>query len=188
MILRKTVAATASPISLLEASDHLRISDEADDALVTATLAAAVAAVGEMAGRVLAAETWAASYPSLSGDLILPKSPVTAVTAIQYYDTSDVLQTATLSDFYVFTSDDFTTVRPKANAAWPQAMTRADAITVTFTAGYATCPYELKAAAMLMLGHLYENREASVVGASVATLPYGVDPLVSLHRLGWAAA
>lgn len=182
MLLRRT-AIGASPISLVDAKAHLRWPGEDDDAALERMLFAAVAMVGEMAGRAMTSETWVLSCDAISGDLVLPKSPVTAVTSVKYYDATDTLQTATLSDYYVFTSDDYTTVRPKSRA-WPIYSTRADALQVTFTAGYATLPHELRQAVFLALGDMYMNRGDDSAGKSAAA----IDALVSLHRLGWVAA
>lgn len=186
MLLRRTSAAGTSPITLAEAKAHLRVDDTTEDTLISALIAASTALVGEMAGRVMAAETWAASYSSIEGDLVLPKSPVTGVSSVTYYDSADTLQTKSNADFYLFQSDDFTSLRPKPNKAWPVTAVREDAITITFTAGYATLPTELRMAVLLCIGHLHEHRSA--VDEAMAELPMGVDALVSTQRLGWMAA
>jgi uncharacterized phiE125 gp8 family phage protein len=67
-------------------------------------------------------------------------------------------------------------------------MTRDDAVTITFVAGYPQTPAALKAAALLLIGHLYENREASLPGTTAAPIPFGVTEMVNLYRIGWAAA
>lgn len=41
---------------------------------------------------------------------------------------------------------------------------------------------DIEAAILLTAGHLYRNREATVVGATVASLPNGVDALLAAHR------
>lgn len=182
MLLRRTAAGT-TPVSLIEAKAHLRWTNEDEDSTVEGMLLAAVAMVGEMAGRALTSETWVLACDTLSGDLVLPKSPVTGVTSVKYYDAADTIQTATLGDYYVFTSDDYTTVRPKSGA-WPIYSTRADALQVTFTAGYTTIPKELRQAVLLAVGDMYMNRgDVGGAGASAA-----IEALVSLHRLGWIAA
>lgn len=42
---------------------------------------------------------------------------------------------------------------------------------------------DIKAAMLLIFGHLYANREEVVVGASVATVPVGALFLLSQHRI-----
>lgn len=41
----------------------------------------------------------------------------------------------------------------------------------------------MQAAILLTLGHLYENREDSVVGATAVTLPNGAQALLQPHRM-----
>lgn len=187
MLLKRTSAA-ASPVSLLDAREHLRVTGSDEDMLIFRLLEASVGAISERVGRSLGAETWAMSLAGASGDINLPYPPVQSVTSIEYFDTGDLPQTAALSDFYLFSGDDRTTLRPKPGKAWPNTATREDAVTITFVAGYNTIPAPLRTAVLLMTGHLFENREAVAVGVSVAELPLGVESLVSLYRRGWVAA
>jgi uncharacterized phiE125 gp8 family phage protein len=188
MFLSRVTAATGKVLTLSEAREQCKEPDDRDNWLIEGMIAAACDMVAEMAGRVLTQETWAASYPSVSGGLELPKAPVQSVTSITYYDRNDTLQTAPLTDFYVFKDEDHCVIRPKTGKSWPTTITRDDAVTITFVAGYPEVPAALKAAALLLTGHLYENREASLPGTAAAPIPFGVSEMVNLHRIGWAAA
>lgn len=187
MLLRRVAPATTLPVTVAEARQHLREPDVSENGLIETMIAAACDMVAEMTGRVLVAETWEAAYPAVAGDLKLPKSPVLSVTSIGFYDAADAPQVAELSGFYVFTDDDTCTIRPKSGAAWPSTIARADAITVTFQAGYAVLPPALRSAILLTMAHLYEHRESVVIGAATVELPLGIQSLINLHRLGWAA-
>jgi uncharacterized phiE125 gp8 family phage protein len=188
MILRRTVAATALPVTAQEAADQCRLIDGEQANLVLGLMNVATDVVAQMSGRVLAPETWAMSVSSASGDLALPKSPVIGVTSITYYDPADVLQTAVLADFYVFSDPDSTIIRPKTGKTWPVTMAREDALTVTFQAGYQTVPPALKQAVLMLIAHLFENREAVVTGTIVSELPLGLQSLINLYRRDWLAA
>ncbi len=186
MLLRRITPAIARPVMIGEAREHCREPDQADDALLGGYVQAALQMVGEMSGRVLAPETWAASFPYVCGDLKLPKAPVQEVVSITYFDAADVLRTAVLADFYVFVDEDSCVIRPKAGKAWPTTIRREDAVTVTFEVGYEALPDPLKVAVLMLTAHLYDNREAAVIGAGVAEVPFGVAEMVSLYRRGWA--
>jgi uncharacterized phiE125 gp8 family phage protein len=188
MLLNRVVAATGKVLTLSEAREQCKEPDDLDNWLIEGMIATACDMVTEMSGRVLTQETWAASYASVSGGIELPKAPVQSVTSITYYDRNDTLQTALLADFYVFKDDDHCVIRPKTGKSWPTTMTRDDAVTITFVAGYPQTPAALKAAALLLIGHLYENREASLPGTTAAQIPFGVTEMVNLYRIGWAAA
>lgn len=189
MLLRQVTGPTVQPVTLAEAKDLAVIDHNFDDTMVNAMIAAASRAVGEMAGRTLTAETWALSVCSgIVCDLHLPKSPVQTLDSITYFDADDVEQTVPVTDFYLFKDDDRAFVRPKSGVAWPIANTlRADAISVTFTAGYTTCPPNLKHAVKMMIAHLYDNRQA-VTEDGANEIPMGVRDFIALDRIGWVTS
>jgi hypothetical protein len=43
-------------------------------------------------------------------------------------------------------------------------------------------PADLKEAVLLLAGHWYENREASLVGVTAVVIPFGVEAIVNEHR------
>lgn len=43
-------------------------------------------------------------------------------------------------------------------------------------------PLSLKQAILLMIGHLYENREAAMIGVSITKIPYGIEYLVAPYK------
>ena len=47
------------------------------------------------------------------------------------------------------------------------------------------CNKQIKAACLLILGHLYTNREDVVTGTIATELPQGSKALLSPHRIGW---
>jgi len=186
MQLRRISAAGTPPVTLDEAKARLRVTYDTEDPVITAMIAAACDVVGEKACRVLAAETWQAADFSLSGAVILPKSPVTALVSVTWLDAAEAVQTATLSDYSLVQTDDWSTVQPKAGKTWPTALAdRPDAVRVQFTAGYTTLPAALKEAVLLMVGHLFRNREGVVDGVSGADLPLSIQGLIDFYRLKW---
>lgn len=46
-------------------------------------------------------------------------------------------------------------------------------------------PEDLKEAIRMLAAHLYENREASLVGVTASTIPFGFDDFIRPHRKGW---
>jgi uncharacterized phiE125 gp8 family phage protein len=186
MILRRIGSAATPPVTLAEAKAHLRVTDTAENDLITALVAAACAAVGEESGRTLATETWEIADHGFDGLVKLPKSPVLALTSVKYY-VDDTLTTATLADYRLYLADDYTHVGPVELASWPISQTRPDGTVIRFTAGYSSLPVVLKHAVLLTVGHWFANREAVTVGA-MSELPRAAEHLISLERLGWAGA
>lgn len=180
------VGAEAFAVSLDDAREQCRVIGNQEDGLIEAYLFAALTYVGEATGRVLAAETWAASFDSVCGDLVLPKAPVKTVTAISYFDAAGVSQSALVADFLLIKDDDRATLRPISGKTWPPLQDRPDALTVTFTAGYSVIPAALKVAVLLIVGHLYEQRAA--VADNMSEVPFGARSFIDQYRLNWIAA
>jgi len=188
MLLRRTSAAGTPAVTRVEAKARLRVTHALEDDAIDSMIASSCEAIGEMAGRVLASETWEMSDTVFSGTVPLAKSPVLALTSVQYLDASEAVQTATLSDFALIKSDDWSMVQPSVGKAWPSpGVVRADAMRITFTVGYATVPPALKEAVLLMVGHRYRNRE-SVSGDALSEVPMALRDLVALHKLTWFRA
>lgn len=188
MLLRQTVGPATTPVSVTDVKAAPPTIDHTDDDDALGDLLdAAARTVGEMAGRVLVPETWTVSFAAGAyTDLPLPKSPVSAVTMISYFDANDTQRTANVSDFYLVSDDDRAFLRPKRGVAWPSANSlRPDAITVTFTAGYSACPQNLKRAVILLTKHLYDYG-AVVTDMKAHEVPMGIQALIDVDRLGWA--
>ncbi|KQS64518.1 hypothetical protein ASG39_11220 [Rhizobium sp. Leaf371] len=49
-------------------------------------------------------------------------------------------------------------------------------------ASMATVPADLRQAVLMLTGHFYENREATLVGVSADEVPFGVWDLINPHR------
>jgi len=77
---------------------------------------------------------------------------------------------------------------PAYQQTWPSTRSVANAVTIRFVCGYASAaavPFSMLAAIKLLVGHWYSNRESSVVGATVQTIPQGVDSLIWQSKV-WA--
>ncbi|SEB43412.1 uncharacterized phage protein (possible DNA packaging) [Nitratireductor aquibiodomus] len=46
----------------------------------------------------------------------------------------------------------------------------------------AEVPADLKEAVRLLVGHLYENREATLVGITAEEIPFGIWDIINQHR------
>ena len=180
MILRR-IAAGTPPITLADAKEHLRVTGTDEDDLITGYIAAACGYVSEASGRALSEETWMIAEEGFCDEVTLPKSPVRELVSVKYY-LNDTLTTATLADYRLYLSDDYSEVAPVYGKIWPVAQIREDGTQITFKAGYVTLPAELRQAVFLMLAFLYANR-----GDEAVSPPPALDWLIGAHRLGWVA-
>jgi uncharacterized phiE125 gp8 family phage protein len=78
-----------------------------------------------------------------------------------------------------------------AVSTWPTLTPRAGQVRIRYVAGYTLpgdspqeypLPYSLRAAILLVLGHMYENRE-NTTALDLETLPLGAHQLMDPYRL-----
>lgn len=188
MFLTRTVDPASLPVGLDDMREHLRLDARDEDYLVIAYTGAAVDVIEEMTGRAIMPQTWAYSVsgPDETNAVALPKPPVSAIVSMTYYDADDVQQTLTVSDFYLFKTNDAAQVVPKSGVTWPVTKDRPDALTVTFTTGYSDVPKSIVHAIKMLVTHWFENR--ATAGGDAREIPYAVEHLVGLHRVGWIGA
>jgi len=176
----KVITAVANePVSLVEAKAHLRIVVTDDDTLITAQISAAREFAEHYTGRSLAPQTLELALDAFPSDAIeLIGLPVTSITSIKYIDMNGVEQTLATT-FYSLNDYGLTaSVELAANKEWPETQSVANAVKVRYAAGYAEAPKTVKAAMLLLIGHLYENRQEGTA-FKVEQLPMGVKALLN---------
>lgn len=115
----------------------------------------------------------------------LPCPNLIGVDSVSYTDTDGNPQTLDPSGYRVFGVGGRGHVAPAYGQAWPAARFEPEAVRIRFQAGYGDeaedVPENIRHAILLLVGHLYENREAEVVGlrAAAIELPTGVNALLS---------
>lgn len=187
-LLSLVTPATSYPVTREEVKAQLRIYHSDDDALIDGYIAAACEYVEQASGHAVVAQSWKVSVDAAPASrLCLPKYPVTAVTALEYYDADNAAQTLTLSDFALYDSGMDAWIEPKKNVSWPSVYPRPDALSVTFTTGSALAVKPvLKHAIMMLAADWYESPTAT--GDEKQEIPFGVTHLINLHRRAWIAA
>jgi uncharacterized phiE125 gp8 family phage protein len=171
------------PVTLAQAKAHLRVDFDDEDSTITALIAAATRAVENRVQRRYCTQTveWVIQNFPMCG-LRLPLAPVASVDSVQYTNADGSVSTLD-ADSYVVTSQGTATVLyPALGAIWPLAWPGPKPVAITFTAGGAAAAVEahVTAAILLMIGHLYQNREAVVLpqGGNPVELPLGVADLM----------
>lgn len=199
----------AGPITLAQAKAHLRLdSDDEDDFVQTLIDAATQIFDGTGKARdgvlgcammtqtwLLETERWVVPFrrklPRFSSDyrIWIEHGPVQAVESIEVY-ASDVLTTWSPTQWRVGHEDTRTFITTAPGGSWPTYDFREDAFQVTFTTGYGDAatdvPAPLRAAMLLMIGHLFENRQSVIVSASRAVaieVPQTIDRLIAPYKI-----
>lgn len=189
------------PVTVQEAKDHCRISGSADDTLVAALILAAREYVEAEAWRTLMPSVQALTLDAWpgSGAIELPRPPLQAVTSVVYTDSLGAAHTLAPASYVADAAPTPGRIRLKTGSAWPaDILKESGGIVITYVAGVSAALAEAgtaaairamvserhKAAIKLIVGHLYENREAVAVGAGLTatSLPMGVSALLMPDR------
>jgi uncharacterized phiE125 gp8 family phage protein len=172
-------------ITLDQAKGHLRVTGSDEDSLIDIYRAAACAHIdGPLTwlGRSVGQQTLRAYFDSFDDDLLrLPGAPLLTVSSV-VYDAEDGTATSVAAELYTL---DLAGALVAHGESWPTARDRAGAVRVEYTAGYAAVPKPIVAAALLMIGDLYQNRETTALEAKVSAVPMSttVEALLSPYRI-----
>lgn len=185
---------TFEPITTDQAKAHLRVEIDEDDALIDSLVTAAREWVERYTGLTLCETVLEAAFEGYPDWYIeLPKPPVIEIESFKYRD-ADGTDTTLATDQYAL--DNAFGIAPRVVPAygitWPGTRWQASSLRVRYRAGYARAgspdetgfiPQPLVAAIKLLLGHLYEHREAVTEARDVAEIPLGVQWLCRPYRV-----
>jgi len=168
----RVTAPTDRFITLAQAKQHLKVdTSTAENTLIEALINTAHELAENYTRQLLGAQTWKLTIDELCGHYIfIDKYPVISIDSIVYVDSSGIDQTVPTTDYQVDLLSNQTRIY-FLNIPILFQYFILNAITVNFTAGLIECPSILKSAMLLMIGHLYENRQDVVTGTQVAEIP-----------------
>jgi uncharacterized phiE125 gp8 family phage protein len=180
---------TTEPLTLAEAARHLRVeSDDPGYSDLGAYVTAARQTVEQYLNASVAVQTRTLirdAFPGGDGTIVLPDGPVLSVTTIAYVDTDGANQTVAAHRLVNYPYADV--LEPAYGASWPSTRNQRGAVTITYQAGMmAGSPLtlaneDIKSGVKLVLGDLWQNREAQIIGTIVA-VNATVDRLLYPYR------
>lgn len=205
MVLKVVTYPVVEPITIEEARLHLRVDIDSDDSpptniddnLIMWQLAAAREWCEQYLGFRVAQQTLELALDEFPDEIELPVWPVLSVESVKYIDEDGEEQTIDELDYII---DDYSrpaTITPYTDLEWPETKVIANAVKVRFTQGYSMAgdspqvypfPYLVRAAILLVLGSLYEQREDSSP-IKQESIPLGAMALLDLagrERRGFA--
>ena len=187
-------------VSLAEAKVHLRVDHDDDDVLIEGLVRAATEHLDGwtgILGRCLVEQTWRQDFDGFTRELCLPLGPVIAVTSITWRNAAGNLATVPPSAYDLRTdAGGRSLVRFDNDFTFPSGLHESRAVVVNYRAGYETIPAQegppvvtakvtvpepLRVAILLLAGHWYQNREATIP-AAINELPFAVDALIAPYR------
>lgn len=116
-----------------------------------------------------------------SGVIELQRAPLIEVTGLSYFDADDEAQSLAVSpaEFAVVGSSAYNAARiyPLSDTPFPATSTRADAVTITYTAGYSgEIPAMVLRGILLCVGELYKQRSLSQTTLGASAVPALFQP------------
>lgn len=185
-----SVRPTKEPLSISQATEHLRVTGSADDAYIYGLIVAARQKVEDDTSRCLLTQTWLQYFDEFpdGGEIELAFAPLQSVTSVTYKDSDGDSNTFAAADYDADIVAEPGVVRLGYNEVWPtDVLYPTNPITVTAIFGYADAseiPAALLHAMKLLLTHWYENREI-VAPVKLMSIPLGYDALIAPYRLRW---
>lgn len=189
--LRRTVDADTEPVTTAEAKTHLRIDHTDDDTYIGSLITAARNIAENYTNRAFYTQTWVQTMSYFPREILeLKRGYVQSVSSLKYYNDANSQVTWASSNYTVNTSGDIGYI--DADNDFPTDLyDRSDAIEITYVSGWsqiADIPQAIKQAILLIVGHLYENRQDVIVGSQVNQLPlasqYLLNPYTIHHVYG----
>lgn len=179
----------ALAVSLDEAKAHCRVDGTSQDIALTGMIGAATNYVEQYLGRSLMPQTWKVTLDQFASEILLPRGPVTDITAFKYFDANGDEQTVDSALYVLDTANDPPRVVRAPNAAWPVTAEGVNKVQVTYTAAYPVLPIAIKHALLLLISQWYDNRsslpkvpQTGAEGSVLSELPHAVTALLSNFR------
>ncbi len=171
------------PVTIAEAKLQVRVDHALDDLLISNDILVARETIEKRSQRALITQTWDYWLDAFPTDdyLTIPLPPLQSITSIKYYDVNNTEFTLSVSDYFVDTKSEPGRVALADGASWPgTTLRKINGVAVRFVAGYgaagSSVPQMLRQVILFLVGHFYENREATSQG--IYKLPFGVDDLL----------
>lgn len=195
-------APTVEPVTLAEARSHLRLDTDGappahpDDSLVENLISAARQWAEIYTRRIFCQTTWDLfldRFPS-ENYIEIPRPPLISIISLTYTTsdgTEEILTENT--DFVVDTVSHYGRIVLEYNKTWPtDTLHPKNPIKIRFMAGYASTispadyrenvPQAVKQAILLIVGHLYNQRENAIPGTTIMAIPFGAEYLLNPYR------
>lgn len=182
---RLVTGPATEPLTYSEVKAFLRLNDDSEQTFVTTLITIARQIVEGQTWRPLISQTWALQFDAFELNLFISninKAPIISIDSVTYYDVNNALQTLSPS---LYETDIYGNPARFRLKSIPNVYDRMGALIVNFVCGYtnaAAVPQAIKQAMLLIIGHLYENRQDVVTGTQVNEIPMASRYLLEPYR------
>lgn len=184
----------SEPLSLVEAKDHLRITQANEDGMIAGYILAAREYIENDTHLKLVTQTLDYTvddgWPCVSARgyyrtrIEFPFKPVASITSVSYVDAAGATQVLASNQYVLRNDGPVHFIEPAYDITWPTVRAQTAAITVRLVAGAAAAsvPQALLQAMRLLVANQYAQREPLAVGVAPSELPLGLEAFLSPHR------
>lgn len=180
-------APAAEPLTATEAKEHLRITHSDEDTYIERLITAAREWAELFTNRAFINQTWVLKLAYFPSVILLPRSPVSSVTSVEYVDTAGSTQTLATSVYASDTNNEPGTIREAYSQSWPAIRTQSSPlpVTATYVAGYgaagSSVPAGIRQAILALVASSYEFRE-DLSATPVVKVPEAAERLLWPYR------
>lgn len=158
--------AAVTPVSLTDAKKHLKVSGTAEDDLITLYLEAATQMAESYLGIRLINTVVEEVYEEFT-DIAFLRFPAQSITSIKYDADDNTEKTVSTSVYTLNTYTEPQIILKNVDQEWPTDLAdNKNRIRVRYTSGFGSAPSDvpanIRAAILIILGDLHENREDRV--------------------------
>ncbi len=177
------------PVTLEEMKAHARITDNAEDVLLSALIVAARQWCEAYTRRAFIKQTWAQyiSARPLGDRIELIRPPLIDVVAVRTYDDADQETIWFDGNYFVDASSEPALLVLRNGKTWADFERAANGMVIEYQAGYGPAPSDVPEVARLAIKqlalHWYEHRGEAVVEGSAAKVPLIIESLLQPLRL-----
>jgi len=171
-------------VTVAEIKSFLRVEHSVDDALLVRIRDAAVEYVQEYTNTLVGPHS-CVGYSDGWRTTMIPVGPVTLVNGISYLAQNGGSY-LTLDTGYWFTDTDAKPARVRFLSPPSLASDEFNAVKISFSAGFTDVPASMVHAIFMLAANMYEQRLPEVVGTITSATKYGVESLLSTHRIIFA--
>lgn len=182
-----TTAPTTEPLTVQEAKLWTRIDATEEDTLISELISSARQWIERQWDVALVDQTVKEYWDEVPSTEILkltvrPVGLAADVTAIEYYDEDNALQTWATSNYTVTTDGNEACVTLTEDASWPTMYVRSGALIVTYTAGFgataASVPAAIKTCIRMAVWDFYENRGRTPASKTIDRMEALLNPYI----------
>lgn len=179
-------AATAEPLTLAEAREHIQVTHTDDDNYITALIKAARAVVEAYTGRALISRTVDVDFDAneAQNPIELPLGKLQSITSFVYYDTEGNSTSVTTGDYYIAATNPGRLVAK--NSGW-NVQRNWKAVTIRYVVGYgttaSTIPDDIRHGLKIILHDLWENGASDAKMGDAYPIPNLAKLLLAPYRL-----